>query len=124
MTAVRLRTKRIYALPEAEDGLRVLVDRLWPRGLSRLSAHIDLWLRIAAPSPSLRQWFGHDPARWEEFRRRYADELDQRPEVLQSLRELLSTHPVVTLLYAARDEQFNHANALNLYVQTHGSYPH
>lgn len=114
-----LHTKRIYAPPDRADGLRILVDRLWPRGLTRLDAHTDFWLKDLAPDTALRRWFGHDPARWEEFRRRYSDQLDQRPEAVQTLRELLASHPVVTLLYAARDEQYNHANALSHYLFAH-----
>jgi len=96
----------------------VLVDRLWPRGLKREAAGIDHWLRELAPSNELRQWFAHDPARWTEFRQRYAEEL-QSPSAaaaLAELRGLIAAHRVVTLLYAARDTTCNNAEALRLWL--------
>jgi uncharacterized protein YeaO (DUF488 family) len=108
------RIKRAYAEPAPADGLRVLVDRLWPRGLSKKAAVIDLWLKEIAPSTALRQWFGHDPERWAEFQRRYREELSapERAAALARLREAERTSGTVTLLYAARDETHNHAAAL------------
>ncbi|HUZ62927.1 MAG TPA: DUF488 family protein [Acetobacteraceae bacterium] len=106
-----LRLKRVYESPEPEDGTRVLVDRLWPRGLARVVAKIDLWAKDAAPSPDLRKWFGHRPDRWEEFARRYHAELAAHPEHLAPIRDL-AAHGVVTLLYAARDHDINHAVVL------------
>ena len=110
-----IRLKRVYEPPAAEDGLRVLVDRLWPRGLSREQARVDRWLKEVAPSTGLRKWFGHDPARWTEFRRRYSSELKEHREVL---RDLLGEAPgTVTLLFAAHDEEHNNAVILRSYLR-------
>ena len=106
-----VRIKRAYEKASREDGLRVLVDRLWPRGLSRAHAGADLWLKELAPSPALRRWFGHDARRWNGFRRRYRAELARRPEALRLLRDLRRRGPL-TLLYAARDEVHNNAVVL------------
>lgn len=108
----RIKVKRVYDPPAPEDGLRILVDRLWPRGLSKEAARIDCWLKDAAPSAELRRWFGHDPARWDEFRRRYAAELRANPEALESLRAMLRGRGAATLLFAARDAERNNAVAL------------
>lgn len=108
---LRLEVKRAYDAPGPEDGVRVLVDRLWPRGLRREAARIDLWVRDVAPSASLRTWFAHDPARFPEFRRRYRAELDARPEALEPLRALLRRGRV-TLLFGARDREHNQAVVL------------
>lgn len=113
---MRIHVRRVYDQPEAGDGVRVLVDRLWPRGLRKETAAVDHWFRELAPSTELRRWFGHDPDRWEEFRRRYAAELDRRPEILEPLLELLRKSPRVTLLYAAKDEKHNNAVALAHYL--------
>ena len=107
----RVRVRRVYEPPLPEDGQRVLVDRIWPRGLTRADAAIDLWTRDVAPSTGLRQWFGHDPARWEEFARRYREELDAQPELLQPLLAAAARGPV-TLVYGARDERHNQAVVL------------
>ena len=106
-----VRVKRVYAAREDGDGTRVLVDRLWPRGLSREKAEADLWLKDLAPSHELRRWFGHDPKRWREFRRRYTAELRSRREEVQDLRRR-ARRGTVTLLYSARDEEHNQAVAL------------
>lgn len=108
--------RRIYLPPTADDGVRVLVDRLWPRGVGKADAALDLWARDVAPSPALRQWFGHDPARWNEFRRRYRAELDAAPAAVAQLRALRAPGRRLTLLYAARDEQHNHARVLCEYL--------
>ena len=105
-----VRIKRIYEPAEAQDGMRVLVDRLWPRGVSKAEAAIDLWLKAAAPRPELRRWFGHRADRWPEFQRRYRTELAHNPAVAQ-LRDL-ARQSDLTLLYAARDETHNHALVL------------
>lgn len=110
------RTKRVYAAPEAGDGRRVLVDRLWPRGVKKADLAYDLWLKEIAPSHDLRTWFGHDPARWDEFRRRYGAELDANPEAVTRLRALAKTGPV-TLLFSAKDEARNQAVALKGYLE-------
>ncbi len=111
---MNLRIKRIYEPADPADGHRVLVDRLWPRGLAREAAAVDLWLRDLAPSKALREWFAHDTARWDAFRSRYRTELETEPaaQALAQLRALLAGHPTLTLLYAARDEAHNNAVAL------------
>jgi len=111
-----IRVKRVYDPAGPEDGLRCLVDRLWPRGLRREEANIDLWVREVAPSDELRRWFGHDPARWEEFQRRYAAELDSRPEAWRDLLETARKN-TVTLLYGARDTEHNNAVVLKAYLE-------
>jgi len=102
-----VRLKRVYEPPSPEDGTRVLVDRLWPRGLSKDAAAIDHWMKDVAPSTELRKWFGHDPARWNEFKRRYRSELHAHADALEAL-EKLAQGPI-TLLYAARDQEHNDA---------------
>lgn len=115
---MNLRTKRIYEPASPADGHRVLVDGLWPRGLSREDAAVDLWMRELAPSHDLRKWFAHDPARWDAFRSRYGTELEAEPgaQAVARLRALLAGCPVLTLLYAARDETHNNAVALREYL--------
>lgn len=107
-----IRTKRIYEDNAKADGYRVLVDRLWPRGMRKEDAGVDLWLKSAAPSTELRKWFDHDPAKWVEFRKRYQAELDDRDEPLAPIREKLDAGHTVTLLYASRDQEHNHALVL------------
>jgi uncharacterized protein YeaO (DUF488 family) len=106
-----LTIKRIYEPPGETDGLRILVDRLWPRGVSKEDAALDLWLKEVAPTPELRTWFGHEPARFEEFSARYRAELEANP-ALDRLLEAAKEAEVVTLLYAARDPDCNHAVVL------------
>ena len=106
-----IRTKRIYEPASPEDGFRVLVDRIWPRGIRKDVATLALWLREVAPSTALRRWFGHDPARWDEFRSRYAAELEARREEVGLLRQKARAGPL-TLLYAAHDTAHNNAVAL------------
>lgn len=103
--------KRAYDPPAAGDGMRILVDRLWPRGLNRERVAADLWLKDAAPSDALRRWFGHEPRRWTAFAAKYRAELARRPDILQVLDELRRRGPI-TLLYAARDPTINHATVL------------
>jgi uncharacterized protein YeaO (DUF488 family) len=111
--------KRAYEPPNRSDGYRVLVDRLWPRGISKEQLHLDLWIKEAAPSTALRKWFGHDPSKWTEFKRRYFRELDRCRGALQPILDLLSRSRV-TLLYGARDARFNHAVALKEYIEEVG----
>jgi uncharacterized protein YeaO (DUF488 family) len=110
-TAPGVQIKRIHDEPSAEDGLRVLVDRLWPRGISKERAALDEWCAAIAPSTALRKWFAHDPRRWSEFRRRYRAELRAQAALLQTLRERAAIQSV-TLLYAAREPRINHALVL------------
>ena len=113
-----IRVKRVYEPPQAADGARVLVDRLWPRGLRREAAALTRWHKDVAPSPTLRRWFGHVPARWQAFRARYRTELDANAEALAPLRELARAGPL-TLLYGARDGVHNHAIVLADYLREH-----
>lgn len=103
--------KRIYEPAAKSDGFRVLVDRLWPRGIAKESTKLDLWLPDLGPSTELRRWFNHDPARWDEFRRRYQAELLEKTVLLATITEQAKTGPV-TLVYSAKDEQYNQAVAL------------
>jgi uncharacterized protein YeaO (DUF488 family) len=109
--AANIKLKRAYEPPEPEDGARFLVDRLWPRGVSKAKAALDQWMKDIAPSTELRTWFGHDPGRWDEFRRRYSAELHQRSELLRELRSRASRGPI-TLVYSAHDEAHNDAVVL------------
>lgn len=109
--AANVKLKRAYEPPSPEDGTRILVDRLWPRGLSKQKAALDCWMKDIAPSTELRKWFGHDPKRWKEFRRRYAEEMRQHPDLLAELRSLARRHKI-TLVYAAHDETHNDAVVL------------
>lgn len=106
-----VRTKRVYDPPEADDGHRVLIDRVWPRGVARSRAKLDDWMRDLAPSTELRQWFNHDPARFKQFRTRYRKELREHKDQLDELRHRASAGRV-TLIYAARDEKHNNAVVL------------
>jgi uncharacterized protein YeaO (DUF488 family) len=110
--------KRIYDPPNGKDGARVLVDRLWPRGVRKEAAELALWLKDIAPSDELRRWFGHDPARFAEFSRRYRAELAANREAVDRLRDLMKDGPV-TLLYAARDTEHNEARVLAEYLEAH-----
>jgi uncharacterized protein YeaO (DUF488 family) len=108
-----IKTKRVYELPEASDGYRVLIDSLWPRGLKKEAVQIDEWLKGIAPSAELRKWFGHKPERWPEFARRYKTELTspERKTHLKRLKDLAKTR-TVTLLFGARDERYNNATVI------------
>ena len=107
--------KRIYESRSADDGVRVLIDRIWPRGVSKETAALTLWLKDIAPSTTLRKWFDHEPARWAEFRRRYYRELDENPSPVEQLREIMKTRRV-TLVYGAHNTAHNHAVALLEYM--------
>ncbi len=110
--------KRIYEPPAKGDGVRVLVDRVWPRGVSKEKARLDAWLKEVAPSAALRKWFDHDPAKWDEFRRRYSAELGGKSgrEALEALFELSRGKKVVALLFGAKDVEHNQAVALREYL--------
>jgi uncharacterized protein YeaO (DUF488 family) len=113
-----MKIQRVYEDADPADGARILVARLWPRGMKKEDLPLASWLKAAAPSPDLRHWFAHDPARWEEFRRRYFAELDAHPEAWQPLVACARKGPI-TLLYSARDTEHNNAVALEEYVQAH-----
>ena len=114
--------KRIYESPTKQDGFRVLVERLWPRGQAKEKVKIDLWLKDAAPSSELRIWFSHDSSKWEHFKKRYFVELNQKWEVLSPIVKRTQTENV-TFVFASREEQFNNAVALKEYVERHFSDP-
>lgn len=115
--------KRATEPADEDDGARILIDRLWPRGQSREKLRLTAWLRDIAPSTDLRKWFGHDPAKWDEFRQRYRAELDANPEAVAKIQGLLKEHPKATLVFMAHDEK--HANAVVLaeYLREHASRP-
>lgn len=107
-----IKLKRIYEPFDEKDGYRVLVDRLWPRGVSKQKARLDLWEKEIAPSTELRKWFGHDPKKWPEFQKKYQKELSTKKELLLKLKKLAKEHKQMTLLYAARDTEHNEAVVL------------
>jgi uncharacterized protein YeaO (DUF488 family) len=111
-----IQTKRVYAPPSRDDGYRILVDRLWPRGLSKAKAKVDLWLKDVAPSTELRKWFAHDPAKWTEFKRRYTAELKLHRDQMAIVKQHAEKGPV-TLLFGARDEEHNEALVLQHLLQ-------
>jgi uncharacterized protein YeaO (DUF488 family) len=108
--------KRAYDLPSKDDGLRILVERLWPRGLTKEKAAIDLWVKDLSPSPELRKWFAHDPNRWTEFQTRYRAELEQKNQPLDELRQAIGAGPA-TFVYAAKDEEHNSALLLKAFLE-------
>ena len=113
---MNIQLKRVYQAASQGDGYRLLVDRIWPRGLGKEEARIDDWMKEIAPSTELRKWFGHEPAKWAEFRRRYFAELSDRPELVERLVEMARGGPL-TLVYAAKDEEHNNAVALREYLE-------
>ena len=115
-----INVKRIYEEPAATDGCRVLVDRLWPRGMRKERAALDHWFKELAPSNELRRWYGHDPGKWDEFRRRYHAELEANPPGLERLRELMEGEGKVTLLFSSKEETRNNAVALAAYLRDKG----
>ena len=110
-----VRVKRAYEAAEETDGRRILIDRLWPRGVTKEKAAVDVWLKGLAPSTELRQWFGHDPEKWDEFKRRYFAELDDNPEAVAELRAELAKGRA-TLLFGAKDAEHSNAHALQEYL--------
>ena len=114
---IEIRVKRVYEEPEESDGRRILVDRLWARGLSKEKAKVDVWVKEIAPSTELRRWYGHDPNKWTEFKSRYAAELETNPgQVEEILGEIQAG--IVTFLYSSKEEQLNNAVALKEYVES------
>src|SRR5579864_4346643 len=114
-TAAMIHLKRVYEDPSKKDGMRILVERLWPRGLAKERAAVDLWLKDVAPSPELRKWFGHDPGKWQQFQKRYWKELEDKVEAVELLKQK-GRRGTVTLVYAARDEAHNGALALKQFL--------
>lgn len=110
---MRIAIKRIYEEPVPGDGARILVDRLWPRGVSKERAKLDLWLKDIAPSTELREWFGHDPKKWIGFQKKYKIELANNEEPVAELKKIARQNKTVTLLYAAKDEEHNEAVVIN-----------
>ncbi len=104
-----IKLKRIYEPYDKEDGYRILVDRLWPRGISKEKAHLDIWLKEIAPSNTLRIWFGHDPRKWSEFKHKYKEELKDKKELLMQIKDAKKKYKQVTLLYGAKDTIHNQA---------------
>lgn len=107
-----IKSKRTYDAASDDDGYRILIDRLWPRGLSEEKAHIDLWLKDIAPSTELRKWYDHDVDKWSEFEKRYKAELKSKRELIEQIKELEKEHKTVTLLYSAKDTEHANANVL------------
>ena len=114
---MRIRTKRIYEKPSRADGRRILIDRLWPRGVTKVAAQLHFWAKSVAPSSELRRWYQHDPPKWDEFRRRYFAELDANAEGLADLRAHLGKG-TVTLLFGSKEEHLNNAAALREYLES------
>ncbi len=112
-----LKLKRIYDSYHKEDGYRILVDRLWPRGVSKEDAHIDLWMKDIAPSDELRKWFHHEEAKWDEFKKRYSKELQNNSQHIKELKDLVKRHRVITLLYGAKDTEHNQAVVLKEFLE-------
>lgn len=112
------KVKRVYDPAGSQDGYRVLVDRIWPRGMSKEKAHVDLWMKEIGPSDRLRKWFGHDPKRWADFQKRYREELKKNSALVGKLRELEKKDGTVTLVYSARDEEHNQAVALREFLNS------
>lgn len=111
--------KRVYDAPEPGDGYRILVDRVWPRGVSKEQAAIGVWMKEVAPSTRLRKWFAHDPKRWAEFQKRYLQELKTKSQLIIRVRQLEKEHGTVTLIYSARDQARNQAVVLRRFLQGH-----
>jgi uncharacterized protein YeaO (DUF488 family) len=111
-----IKLKRVYETEDPDDGVRYLIERLWPRGVKKTSLRIDGWLKDAGPSTELRKWFSHDPAKWQEFRRRYFAELDRTPDAWAPIRDA-ARHGTVTLIYSSHDTEHNNAVALKEYVE-------
>lgn len=114
--AMNIKIKRVYEQPEKDDGMRILVDRLWPRGLTKEKASVDLWLKDIAPSTELRKWFGHDPDKWKRFRGRYQTEIRNNLDLIRVLMQK-AREGTITLIYGARDEKHNEALVLKQFLE-------
>jgi uncharacterized protein YeaO (DUF488 family) len=113
---MNIKIKRVYEQPDRKDGERILVDRLWPRGLTKEKAGVDLWLKEIAPSTELRKWFDHDPEKWQRFRRRYETEIRHKDDLIKVLRQK-AREGTITLIYGARDEKHNEALVLKQFLE-------
>jgi uncharacterized protein YeaO (DUF488 family) len=107
-----IKIKRVYEKPANDDGWRVLVDRLWPRGMKKEATRVDVWMRDVAPSDALRKWFGHEPEKWSEFQKRYRSELAKKKDMVAELKKMEMEHRILTLLFGAKDEDHNQAVVL------------
>lgn len=112
MLILLIKLKRVYEPPAAEDGYRILIDRLWPRGMSKEKANLSLWLKDIAPREELRQWFSHNPERWIEFKEKYCAELSEKKDLIKQIKELEKEHQILTLIYSSRDLMHNNAIVL------------
>jgi uncharacterized protein YeaO (DUF488 family) len=112
-----IKIKRVYDPPAKEDGYRILIDRLWPRGLTKERAKIDLWLKEIAPSNDLRKWYSHDPEKWEEFKKRYEKELKNKQNLLAKIKQLEKEKGKITLLYSTKETEYNNAVALDIFLK-------
>lgn len=113
---MNIRLKRVYEKPDKDDGFRILVDRLWPRGLTKEKAHVDIWLKEIAPTSELRKWFGHDPKKWDEFQERYETEIRRKDDLIKMLKRR-ARQGTITLIYAARDKKHNEAVVLKHFLE-------
>ena len=113
-----IKVKRVYEKPERDDGWRVLVDRLWPRGMKKEAAHLDAWLKEVAPSDELRKWFGHDPEKWREFQKKYRVELGKQKELIAELKQIEKQKGTLTLLFGAKDQEHNQVVVLAAVLKT------
>ncbi len=113
-----IKTKRIYEKYSPDDGFRILIDRLWPRGVSKDDAHVDLWFKEIAPTDHLRKWFSHDPKKWETFKKKYIKELKENKSSLVKIKDLKKEHKIITLIFSAKDEQHNNAVVLSEFLHT------
>ena len=111
-----IKIKRVYDEPSSDDGYRVLVDRLWPRGLSKEKAKVDLWLKEISPSNELRKWYGHDPEKWEKFKKKYKEELKDKDEALDKIKQVIKDNKKTTFVYSAKNEDLNNAVALKEFL--------
>ncbi len=113
----RIQIKRVYDPVEANDGCRILVDRLWPRGLSKEKMKLTAWMKSISPSSELRKWYGHDPKKWPEFQNRYFAELDANASAVEELNSLMEQESIVTLLFSSKETELNNAHALKAYLE-------
>lgn len=116
--ALLIKTKRIYDPPTGDDCYRVLIDRLWPRGMSKEKAKLDLWIKEIAPTDELRTWFNHEPEKWVEFQKKYQKELSAKADFIDRLKQIEKEKSVITLVYAAKDNEHNNAKALKVVLET------